>query len=440
MADVTSGAYGRRTDTLVTGALLAVLAGVALWNALTYPAIGGFDAREHIEYARALAVHGVIPEGGASYTPPGFYLVANAVGELGTALGLDEPEKAAQILNALLTLGTGGLVVVLARLLFPRRPVLSWAALAFFVGCPVVLKTAAMFHPQPLAMFLSTLAFALCAAMIVRRRYGPGWWLALALVLAAAQLVRSVTIWVVGVVLFALVVAAVAQPEQRRRIRNALVLAALAVVVIPLPWYLYLHETGASAVFGRGIALTAFDNYWPTAFYVSPGLPSVVTDPHRLVLPPRFVPLLYADAWGDYFGIWSWNPPRPELTAAANRRLTVQSIVGLPLTVFAVGGWLAAAALTARRWRDAPARTLLALSPLAGLAAVLFYATRGASADGDIVKTMFMLPAVPFWSLGFGFAFDVVVARGRRFAVPAVAVLVPCGVVSLAYATYAIVT
>ena len=405
-----------------------------------YPPIGGFDAEEHISYAHSLLDSRGLPEGGASYTPPGFYLLAGLAIKVGEGVGLDEPERGAQLVNAALALGAGLLVLALARLLFPARPVLRWASLAFFVCCPVVLKTVAMFHPQPLAMFLSLLAFWITARMIVRRDYRARLWIALALTLAAAQLVRSVSVWTVGVVLFTLVAAAVAQPEHRRRIRNALAISAVAAVLVPLPWYIHLQTSTSSAVFGRGITVASFENFWPASFYFSPGLPDVITHPQREGLEPQFFPILYAETWGDYFGIWSWGPPRPELTPEVNRRLTVQSIVGLPLTMMALAGWLALAGLGATRWREAPARLLIALAPLVGLAAVLYYATRGFRADGDTVKAMFMLPAVPFWALSFGFAADVLLARSRRVALPVLAVLAVCGAVSLVYATFASVS
>jgi len=427
-------------DLVVSGVLLWLLGAVAIWNAATYPPIGGFDAREHIAYAHTLFESGGLPEGGASYTPPGFYVLAGAATEVGELVGFDEPERAAQYLNAALVFATGLLVLGLARLLFPGRPVVRWAALAFFVCCPVVLKTAAMFHPQPLALFLSTLAFALCVRMIVRRRYGWPEWVALALTLAAAQLVRSVALWTVGVVLVALVVAAAAQPEHRRRIVRALAVAVAAVVLLPLPWYLHLQSTASNAVFGRGLSVLSFTNPWPAAFYLSPGLPDVIAEPHRESLPPRFLPLLYVDAWGDYFGIWSWGAPRPELTSDVNRRLVVQSAVGLPLTAVGVAGWFALIGLAVARRREAPALLVVALAPLAALAAVLYYATRGANTDGDIVKTMFLLPAVPLWALSFGFAVDTLLRRSRRVALPVLAVLAVCGAVSLSYATYAFVS
>ena len=430
----------RRLDLVVCGGLLCLLAAVTLWNAASYPTLGGFDAREHIDYAETLFRNGGLPEAGASYTPPGFYVLAGAATEIGELIGLEDPERGAQYLNALITVATAALLLVLARLLFPGRRLLRWAALAFFVCSPVVLKTTAMFHPQPLAMFLTTLAFTVCARMIVERRYDLVHWVALVLALAAAQLVRSVAIWAAVLVVAALVVAAVAQPESRRRIRTALALAVAAAVLIPLPWYLHLQATGSSAVFGRGLSITSFHNYWPGAFYVSSGMPDVISAPQRDDLPPRFFPLLYADTWGDYFGIWSWGPPRPELDSDVNRRLVAQSVAGLPLTAVAVAGWLALLGIAVSRWRVAPERVLAGFAPLLGIAAVLYYATRGTNTDGDIVKAMFMLPAVPFWALSFGFAAEVLHARTRRLDVLVGGVLAVCALVCLSFGTYAFVS
>jgi hypothetical protein len=430
----------RWVDFVVSGALIWLFGVVALWNAFAYPPIGGYDAAEHIAYARDV-IGGDLAEGGASYTPPGFYVLSGAAIELGEALGMNEPERVAQLLNGLLGLGTALLLLALVTLLFPARPVLRWAALAFFVSCPVVLRTVAMFHPQPLALFLSTLALVLAARIVVGGRYTAGAWLGLAVTLGAAQLVRSVALWTVGVVLLTLVVTAIVEPENRRRIRNALLVFAAAVVLVPLPWYIHLKQSTSSAVFGRpSVTRTLFDTPWPAAFYVSSGLPDVITNPHRPTLAPRLLATLYADTWGDYFGTWSWGPPRPELTPDVNRRLTIQSVAGLPLTALALAGWLALLGLAVGRRRDHPARLLVGLMPVAALAGVAFYATQLPAPDGDTVKAMFLLPAVPAWALSFGFAADVLLSRSRRVALPVLALLAACGAVSLVYATFASVS
>ena len=431
--------HSRSVDLAVSGSLLGLVTVVAIWNAFTYPYLGGFDAREHVAYAHEV-MEGRLPEGGASYTPPGFYALAALAIRAGDGLGMDTPEQLAQLLNAFCVVASCVLLLVLARLLLPGRPLARWSALAFFACCPAVLKTAAMFHPQSLAMLLSLSALTTTAWMIARRDYRLRLWAALALSLAGAQLVRSVTLWVVGVVLVALVAAAAAQPDQRRRIAAALAVSALAIVLLPLPWYLHNQSTAGNPVFGRGMSFLSFDNPWPAEFFVNPGLPDVITNPQRAGLGAGIVPILYTDTWGDYFGIWSWSPPRPELTPAVNRRLVLQSIVGLPLTALTLAGWFAFSALTLARWRQAPERLIAALGPLVALAAVVYYATRSYRPDGDTVKALFLLPAVPFWGISFGFAVDVLVERSRRVGLVVLPLLAVCLLVSLAYGTYALVS
>jgi len=169
-------------------------------------------------------------------------------------------------------------------------------------------------------------------------------------------------------------------------------------------------------------------------------LPDVITDPHRGALAPRYVPVLYTDTWGDYFGIWSWSPPRPELTAGVNRRLALQSVVGLPLTSMAVAGWLALCGLGLARWRQASGLLMVALMPIAGLAGTLYYATRGVAGDGDTIKAMFLLTAVPVWAISFGFTVDVLFERSRSVGLSVLAVAASCCAVSLAYSTFAFVS
>jgi 4-amino-4-deoxy-L-arabinose transferase-like glycosyltransferase len=419
---------------LVEGTLLALLAAVGIWNAFTYPPDGGYDAAEHLAYAQALIEDGSIPGEGAFYTPPGFYVVAGAATKLGEALGLEEPERIAQLVNAILAVATAILVLALARLLFPGRPLLRWSALGFFVCCPVVLKTAAMFHPQTLALFVSTAALTFAAWMIVRRRYDWWAWLGLAALLGAGQLVRSVSIWTFGVVLVAFVVVAATRQEDRRPVGRALAVVLVAAIVLPLPWYVHLQRSTGSSIFGRsGTSLPLWDR-WPGSFYVSPGLPDVITHPQREALPPRFFPVVYTETWGDYFGIWSWGPGRPALTDAVNDRLVLQSVVGAPLTMVGIAGWLALVALSLRRLRRRSELLLVTLMPLAAIVGTLYYAVRNPTPDGDVVKGLYMLTAVPAWAISFGFVVDAVVARSRTLGIALGVALAACGAVALAFA------
>ena len=337
-------------------------------------------------------------------------------------------------MNALLAVGTALVVLVLARLLFPARPLVRWAALAFFVCCPLVLKTAAMFHPQTLVLFLSTLALTLAAWMIVRRRYDWWAWLALAAVLGLGQLVRSVSIWTFAAVLIGFVAVAVARPEDRRPVGRALAVVIAAAILVPLPWYVHLRLSTGTFVFGRQGPDTPLVDRWPGSFYISAGLPDVITNPHREALSPRFFPLVYTETWGDYFGIWAWGPGRPDLTESVNDRLMLQSVVGAPLTAVGFAGWFALAALSLRRLRQRPELLPLTLMPLAAILGTLYYAVDHPTPDGDVVKGLFMLTAVPAWAISFGFAVDAIAARSRTAAIGVGAVLAACSGVAVAFA------
>jgi hypothetical protein len=145
--------------------------------------------------------------------------------------------------------------------------------------------------------------------------------------------------------------------------------------------------------------------------------------------------VLYTETWGDYFGIWSWGvaTPRPEMSPSINRRLALQSFVGAVPTFLALVGWLALLMLAVARARERAELLAVALMPLAALGAVFYYASHYVSPDGDTMKGMFLLPAIPCLAIGFGFATDGIRRRAPRLGLVLIGLLVVCGVVSLSY-------
>ena len=158
----------RNVGRAATFAVIALAAVIAVRNATVYPAIAGYDAAEAIEYAEGSFATAGFPTTGSYYTPPGFFAIGGVAIELGEALGLDHPERVGQVFNALVAVATLFLLLALVRLLWPGRQVLHLAAIVFFVACPVVMKSAAMFHPEPLSMLLSTGSRLVLAARIAR--------------------------------------------------------------------------------------------------------------------------------------------------------------------------------------------------------------------------------------------------------------------------------
>lgn len=442
----------------LTGVLIALLTVVVVYNAFHYPSVSGFDAEVHIQYAERLVEQWRIPtELRNYYTPPGFFLLAGWLLQLGGALGVPEPLHLPQLLNGVLTVGTAALLAGLCAIVFPGRAWLRFTAIAFFISAPIVLKLAAMFHPQPLVAFLSTVALVLAARMLRDRRYGIGASLVLGLVVGAGQLVRSVGIWTLGVVCIALLIASIARVEERRAALRSLVVVGVVGMLVALPWYVYLEKRYANPVFGRGappagpvvvpsivpgrsaapapLRLVAAvpapsQRLW---FYVDPGLPTVITGPRRPKLEPAFWPLLYADAWGDYFGIWEWGSVQRPLTEPIENRLSVQSVVGVLPTLLAAAGLFALAGLALVRVRSRPELLVVPLMPFVALAGMVYYARGYPSVDGDTVKALFLLPAVPALAICFGFAVETTARQSRWLAVLLALPLAVCFAISLSF-------
>ena len=89
----------------------------------------------------------------------------------------------------------------------------------------------------------------------------------------------------------------------------------------------------------------------PLSFFTATGLPESIKRPYRGAREPAFVPVVLADTWGDYFGQWRWGIP--DATRDPPDR----------------GG----SAAVARR----PAADFVALSGLAALAALFVTSRRG---------------------------------------------------------------
>lgn len=421
---------------LINGALLGLLSVVCVANAIGYPAGAGFDAAEHIGYARGLIENFELPETGAYYTPPLFYALAGVIAATGHAVGLPQWEDGAQVFTGALTIATGVLVLALARLVFPGRRVLHCTALAFYACLPLVYKIGAMVHPQVLVVFLVTLGGYLGARMILRGSFRLVEAVLVGATFGAALLVRNVALAPLAAVLFAVAVVAVRSPVERLRALRAGAVAGLIAVVIAAPWYIHLRVNYDNTVFGRPGVGGPLSERWPARFYVQLPLPEVITAPYRPRLEPTFPGVVYTDTWGDYFGYWSWGSRSIEAEGRVADRLTVQSVAGLLPTALLLAGWLALAGTALRPGGQAAARLLVALVPGAVLLAMLAYTVRNPAGDGDTVKGLFVLPAVPFAAVAFGLALDVL---WRRLPRTTIAVGVVLGVSAVASVSYAVV-
>jgi hypothetical protein len=281
-------------------------------------------------------------------------------------------------------------------------------------------RSAAMVHPEMMSLFFTTIALVLAARMIVRRAWTVPWAIALGAALGAAQLIRAFSLWTFGVVVLVLAVVAVVRSDERRRVVFALLVTLLATGVVAGPWYAYQSHRYTNPVFDRPQVQVPLLQRRPAAFYLDPELRAVFGTPFKTSLNNRFVPQLYVDGWGDYYGVFVWNNGDLQPGASAKRELRVQMWLAIVPTLLLFGGWLVllARSLSPGRLRSSPERLLVGLLPLAGIVGMLYFTVSYPTPDGDVVKATYMLTTVPAWALCFGYGLDAVLERRPRLLVP----------------------
>ena len=197
-------------------------------------------------------------------------------------------------------------------------------------------------------------------------------------------------------------------------------MTVLATGVVAGPWYAYQSHRYTNPVFDRPQVQVPLLQRRPAAFYVNPELRAVFGTPYKTSLNNRFVPQLYTDGWGDYYGVFVWNNGDLQPGASAKRELRVQMWLAIVPTLLLVGGWLVllARSLSRERLRSSPERLLVGLLPLAGIVGMLYFTVSYPTPDGDVVKATYMLTTVPAWALCFGYGLDSLLERRPRLLVP----------------------
>jgi hypothetical protein len=416
--------------------LLATLALIAAWNAYDYPSIFGFDVAEHQAYADLLIHHGQIPGADTRseyYTPPGFYALAGVATVVGEHVHPEDPHKFAQYLNWIVLLATAAVLLLLARELFPRRPWLQAGTIGYFCFLPVVLKSAAMFHPEPLSMLLSTIALFLAARILARRdfRWLPA--IALGAALGAGQLVRAFSLWTFAAVVIAFAAAALFRYAPRRPLVTTLAVVVTACALVASPWYIRQAIHYGNPVFDRPTENRPIWERRPSSFYLGLGLPKVFTEPIRPNFVNEAIPTTYSELWGDYFGVFGWDSAH-SATAREKKELRQQSDLGLIPTLLALIGWVVMLATAVRR--RVPALLPAALLPGLGILGYLYFTVGYPTPDGDVLKASYMLTTAPAWALAFGYAFEWVAARGGFVRAALLIVAVGSALLSIPFLVY----
>lgn len=394
---------------LIVVVSLAAILGIGLWNAWRFPIALGYDFGANAAYMHAALHDHRLPtkDESAEYRqPPVYYVVGGLAARAGRIVfhwneapdnqGPERSFRGAQILNVAFVFLTALLVLSLARSIAPSRPVVHASAVAFFAFIPVVAKTAAMFHPEPLNMLLSTLAvwLAVRIARADQHRRRLGALLVLVLVIGAGTRASNVfTALAVAIGLFA----ALRPHLSARTLRaHAAPLGVVTILVVGAGFWL-LHGAHVG-----NLALGWHVNAISHAHFFDPPSASLFTHPYRPFFRNEALAETYTEIWGDWIGAFAWSTYAGAPAGTALAVLKDQNWIGVVPTLLALGGYVVLCREALRR------RELLAIAlvPPIAVAGYLLRSYQQLSPDGDLFKASYILTTAPIWALAFGLGFD----------------------------------
>jgi hypothetical protein len=414
MASVTQStptvALRERLPLVVATAILVVTLGVLLWNAAQYPWLQSYDAYASWQYKNVVTHEHRLPrtdETDVWHNPPLFFVLAGQIERVAKHVGFTTPEHAVQFLSALCVLGIVVLAGLIARALFPRRRWIWVGAIAVAAITPVLVRAGSLYHPEPLATLLATAGLYVVVRALAKDELGWKAGLVAGLLLALANLTRTWALATVAAVLIGLCLRA-----YLRRDRSALVMAVVTTVVVAAltgPWFAYKAvEHGNPLAYSQPNPEQWRRHGRPASFWIGLSADKVFTRPYQPAFRNHLAPVLYADWWGDYWRVYGIPPDLHEspdtLPSKYSRPLVEQVWVGLWITVVALGGLVALVIRAVRRRDEALWTLLLAL----GLLAIAYTAFlwRYPKQDGDNIKALYVLNAVPIVAVAAGYALE----------------------------------
>lgn len=398
-------------------AVLAALSALLLWNAWQYPWRKGYDAASLAHYSEVLGQEHRLPrpsETSVWHNPPLFLLVAGALYRGAEVTGVIQPGRAVQLFSALCVLGIVLLTYGLARELFPDRRRLPLLAVLLVALTPVLVRSGALFHPEPLATLLTTAGLYVLARAFARNQLGWRAGLLAGALLGLANLTRTWALAALGAALVGLALRWLWKREPAAvRTLAGVAIASAALVV---PWLaaktvtysnpLAYSQPGDEQWRGRGRPL----EFW---LDLSPG--DVARRPYQPWFRNVLVPTVYADWWGDYWRVWRIpdglkDEPEvlPRRYAAPLRR---QSLAGLAISA-AIAVGLVLLSIRAVRRRDAALATVLLSVVLLAISFAGFL-VRYPKQDGDNIKALYVLNAAPVLALAGAYTLTWLAAHGR---------------------------
>jgi 4-amino-4-deoxy-L-arabinose transferase-like glycosyltransferase len=296
--------------------LFVFINGLVLYNAVQHHPMVGYDAHDHVAYARILPFH--LPQNQAEtrefFSPPLPYVIpslANLVclqvvtRRVNTTCDL-VIGKTGQAVNVFLSLGVTTLLLLICQRLRPDNRIYKLTTLGVLAMLPVYYKTFAQFRGEPYLAFLVLLL--LYQTLLLAYRQEPAVWkytLGLGLTIAGIALSRQWGFFVFPAIALAALLLWWRDRSRGRKLLRLFTLAALIGFLCSGWFYLRLRAiTGSFSAFNKpGQTSFSFSNQ-PPEFYFATGLQDgrLFRQPVRDQFANQLLPTFYSETWGDYWG------------------------------------------------------------------------------------------------------------------------------------------
>jgi hypothetical protein len=387
--------------------ILATLISVSVFLLQTDAGIPMGDSYIHFSYARNLALHHEFSYNlgeveGIGSTSFLWVLLLTA----GQMVGI-LPEKSAVILGIVLLACSGNLAYIitknaLAELPHKRRIILATAA-----GLVTI-------FPGSMAWFalsgMEAILF-LCLALLAIRFYGLKRWISLGLVLGLLSLTRIEGLILAGTI-------GIVEVVRQRRIPKELILTAIVVLAMLLPWILYLYNR-------EGILLTA--SYQGRKVMVAESNTRITTHP-VLGWFISINPVVYTFCWAALLLLYSSGAAGMPGPAINSKQSLLGTQIGFPVLgvmvaviclVFFILGvcylWRRRSALSIENPDHLPVIVLLVWTALHNLAYGLFISQVGAAGRYAVINHIL------FWAVLFVGAGSLIKRNLRKLSLIVVA-------------------
>ncbi len=289
-----------KTDWL-TVLIFVALNVIQLYNSLFHDPFIGYDARGHLGYILALSRGNLVSPHDTHefFSPPLPYLLPS-LSLLVFGVKITTAAKIAQLINFGLSLGLSFLVLKIISEITPRIEARRYSLLVLALF-PVYYKTFSFIRGEPYVAFFSVLSVLYLLRIIREKEINRALAIKLGLTLGFCALSRQ---WGIFVIFSAILSFAIFLFKNRSLPLLKSITLCLCITFLTSSWFYFslLYRFGSLSAFARSPTTEFSLKNQPSSFYFSLGYPEIFLKPLRPSFCNQFIPIMYSEVWGDYWG------------------------------------------------------------------------------------------------------------------------------------------